>query len=144
MRLSLRTTSFPLRICPGSMSGCRLTRILRPLEKTSTVPSSLTPRNVPYAAGGWVSFSTSSRRAASCSLACWRVKVSFSFCDVGLRQLALRLEQPLLEGLDPAGALLEPPTERVDLILGVCQLGAQSPRAWAAASSGVASHRMSP
>ena len=29
-----------------------------------------------------MSFSTSSRSAASCSLACWRVKVSFSFCDV--------------------------------------------------------------
>ena len=44
---SLSTTSLPLRICPGSMSGCRLTRILRPQEKTSTVPSSLTPRKVP-------------------------------------------------------------------------------------------------
>ena len=31
----------------GSMSGWRVTRILRPLENTSTVPSSLTPRKVP-------------------------------------------------------------------------------------------------
>ena len=43
----------------------------------------------------------------------------------GLGQLALGLEQPLLEGLHPARALLQPPAERVDLILGVCQLGAQ-------------------
>ena len=43
----------------------------------------------------------------------------------GLGQLALRLEQALLEGLHPARALLQPAPERVDLILGVCQLGAQ-------------------
>ena len=43
----------------------------------------------------------------------------------GLGQLALRLEQALLEGLDPARALLQPAPERVDLILGIGQLGAQ-------------------
>ena len=43
----------------------------------------------------------------------------------GVGQLALGLEQALLEGLDPARALLEPATERVDLILGVGQLGTQ-------------------
>ena len=42
-----------------------------------------------------------------------------------LRQLSLGLEEPLLEGLDAAGALLQPSTERVDLVLGVCQLGAK-------------------
>ena len=47
LRLSFSTTSLPLRMAPGSMSGWRLTRILRPLEKTSTVPSSLIPRKVP-------------------------------------------------------------------------------------------------
>ena len=72
-----------------------------------------------------MSFSTSSRRAASCSLACWRVKVSFSFCEVAWASWPLRLEEPLLEGLHPAGALLQPAPERVDLVLGVGQLGAQ-------------------
>ena len=43
----------------------------------------------------------------------------------GLGQLALGLEQALLEGLDPARALLQPAAERVDLVLGVGQLGAQ-------------------
>ena len=42
-----------------------------------------------------------------------------------LGQLALGLEQPLLERLHPARALLQPAAERVDLILGVGQLGAQ-------------------
>ncbi len=41
---SFSTTSLPLRITPGSMSGWRATRILRPPENTSTVPSSLSPR----------------------------------------------------------------------------------------------------
>ena len=36
----------------------------------------------------------------------------------GLGQLALGLEQPLLEGLDPAGALLQSPAEDGDLFLG--------------------------
>ena len=43
----------------------------------------------------------------------------------GLGQLPLRLEQALLEGLDTPRALLQPAPERVDLILGICQLGAQ-------------------
>ena len=43
----------------------------------------------------------------------------------GLGQLALGLEQALLEGLHPARALLQPAAERVDLVLGVGQLGAQ-------------------
>ncbi len=43
----------------------------------------------------------------------------------GLGQLALGLEEALLEGLDPARALLQPPAERVDLVLGVGQLGTQ-------------------
>ena len=42
-----------------------------------------------------------------------------------LGQLALGLEQPLLEGLDPAGALLEPPAQGVDLLLGLDEPGAQ-------------------
>ena len=42
----------------------------------------------------------------------------------GLRQLALGLEEALLQGLHPARALLQPAAERVDLILGICQLGA--------------------
>ena len=43
----------------------------------------------------------------------------------GVGQLALGLEQPLLEGLHAAGALLQPAPERVDLVLGVGQLGPQ-------------------
>ena len=40
----------------------------------------------------------------------------------GVGQLALGLEQALLEGLDPPGALLEAAPERVDLLFGVGQL----------------------
>ena len=43
----------------------------------------------------------------------------------GLRELSLGLEQPLLERLDPARALLQPSPQRVDLILGIGQLGTQ-------------------
>ena len=44
---SLRTTSWPRWRVVSVSSGCRATRILRPAEKTSTVPSSLVPRKVP-------------------------------------------------------------------------------------------------
>ena len=43
----------------------------------------------------------------------------------GVGQLALAVEQALLEGLDAAGALLQAAPERVDLVLGVGQLGPQ-------------------
>ena len=43
----------------------------------------------------------------------------------GVGQLALALEQALLEGLDPPRALLEAASEGVDLVLGVGQLGTQ-------------------
>ena len=43
----------------------------------------------------------------------------------GLGQLSLGLEQALLEGLHPARALLQAPPERVDLILGIGQLGTE-------------------
>ena len=41
---SFSTTSLPRRRASGSMSGLSVTRILRPPENTSTVPSSLVPR----------------------------------------------------------------------------------------------------
>ncbi len=40
-------------------------------------------------------------------------------------QLALGLEQTLLERLHPAGALLEPPTQSVDLLLSLEEAGVQ-------------------
>ena len=43
----------------------------------------------------------------------------------GVGQLALALEEALLEGLHPAGALLQAAAERVDLVLGVGQLRPQ-------------------
>ena len=43
----------------------------------------------------------------------------------GVGQLALALEEALLESLDPAGALLQAAAERVDLVLGVGQLRSQ-------------------
>ena len=44
---SLSTTSAPRESSATVMSGCSDTRILRPPENTSTVPSSLPPRKVP-------------------------------------------------------------------------------------------------
>ena len=44
----------------------------------STVPSSFLPTTTPYADGGWVSLSTSSRSVAMCSRASRRVYESFS------------------------------------------------------------------
>ena len=41
----------------------------------------------------------------------------------GLGELALRLEQPLLEGADPLGRVLEPAAEDDDLFLERLQLG---------------------
>ena len=43
----------------------------------------------------------------------------------GVGQLALALEEALFESLYPAGALLQAAAERVDLVLGVGQLGSQ-------------------
>ena len=78
---SLSTTSWPRVIDSDSSSGWMETRILRPAVKTSTVPSSLVPRKVPYPDGGIVSFSTSSRNAAMCSRASRRVADRRSFCE---------------------------------------------------------------
>ena len=78
---SLSTTSWPRSSSSTSSSGCNATRILRPALNTSTVPSSLAARKVPYADGGIVSFSTSSRSAPMCSRASRRVADSFSFWE---------------------------------------------------------------
>ncbi len=47
LKLSLSATSAPRSSSSASMSGCRLTRILRPLDSTSTVPSSFLPTTIP-------------------------------------------------------------------------------------------------
>ena len=69
LKLSLSTTSEPRSSVSCSISGWRATRILRPLVSTSTVPSSFLPTTTPYADGGWVSLSTSSRSEAMWSRA---------------------------------------------------------------------------
>ena len=78
---SLSTTSCPRSSASRSTSGLSATRIFRPPDSTSTVPSSLRPTTTPYADGGCVSLSTSSRSAAMCSRASRSVYESFSFCD---------------------------------------------------------------
>ncbi len=60
-----------------------------------------------------------------------------------LGELPLRLEQPLLEGLDPTRALLQPSAKRVDLILGVSELGAQG-FDLSSGFVGICGHHMSP
>ena len=125
LRLSFRTTSLPLRIAPGSMSGCRLTRILRPLEKTSTVPSSLIAEERAVGRRRLGELLDLLAQRGQLLLGLLEGEGQLLVLRGGLGQLALRLEQALLEGLDAAGALLQPATERVDLVLGVGQLGAQ-------------------
>ena len=102
LRLSFRTTSLPLRIAPGSMSGCRLTRILRPLEKTSTVPSSLMPEERAVGRRRLGELLDLLAQGGQLLLGLLQGEGQLLVLRGGLGQLALRLEEPLLEGLDPA------------------------------------------
>ena len=107
------------------MSGWRATRILRPLEKTSTVPSSLIAEEGAVGGGRLGQLLDLFAQGGQLLLGLLQGEGQLLVLRRRLGQLALRLEEALLEGLHPPGALLQPAPERVDLILGVCQLGAQ-------------------
>ena len=83
----------------------------------STVPSSFVPRYVPYADGGIVSFSTSSRSAAMCSRASRKRGRKLLVLGHGLGELTLGLEESFLERPDALGRVLEPPSQDDDLFL---------------------------
>ena len=89
------------------MSGCSCTFILRPLVSTSTVPSSFLPTITPYAFGGWVSFSTSSRSERDVLTRLAQRVAQLLVLGRLLGQLALGLEQPLLERTHPVGGVGE-------------------------------------
>ena len=112
---SLSTTSAPAATRRSSMAGESSTRILRPAAWTSTVPSSFRPSSVAYAAGGWLSLSTSSRRAEMWSRASRRVKVSFSFwltawasCPLVSSSRSSSVLHPLRRVLQPTDATGRP------------------------------------
>ena len=105
-----------------SSSGCSATRILRPALKTSTVPSSLAPRNVPYADGGIVSFSTSSRSAAMCSRASRRVAERRSFWETAWASWPLVSSSRSSRVRTRFGCVLEAAPEDDDLFLERLQL----------------------
>ena len=121
----MSTTSLPLRITPGSMSGWRATRILRPPEKTSTVPSSLTPEEGAVGGRRLGELLDLLAQRGQLLLGLLQGEGELLVLGDGLGQLALGLEQPLLEGLDPTGALLEPTAQGGDFFLGLEEPGAQ-------------------
>ena len=72
-----------------------------------------------------MSFSTSSRRAASCSLACWRVKVSFSFCETAWASWPLVSSSRSSRAWTRPGLSWSRRRRARDLLLGLDQPGAQ-------------------
>ena len=68
-----------------------------------------------------MSFSTSSRSVANCSLACWSVKVSFSFCEIAWFSCPLVSKRRSSSDLHAFGAFLEPSPERDYLFFGLDQ-----------------------
>ena len=54
-----------------------------------------------------------------CSFAVWRVKVSFSFCEMAWASWPLVSSSFSSRRLDPPRALLQPPAEDGDLFLGL-------------------------
>ena len=100
------------------MSGWRETRILRPPENTSTVPSSLAPEVGPVGRRRLGELLDLVAQVGHVLLGRLEGEGQLLVLGHGLGQLALGLEELLLEGLDPARALLEPPAEDRDLLLG--------------------------
>ena len=83
------------------MSGAGITRILRPAVTTSIEPSSLVRRNTPNDAGGWESFSTSSReRLDPLALGAQGVGELLVLADRA-GELVTRLDELLLEDRRP-------------------------------------------
>ncbi len=72
-----------------------------------------------------MSFSTSSRSAAELLLGLLQGEGELLVLRDRLGELPLALEEPLLERLHPSGALLEAAPERVDLVFGLDQAGAE-------------------
>ena len=100
------------------MSGCSDTRILRPPEKTSTVPSSLVPEEGPVGRRRLGELLHLLAEVGHVLLGRLQGEGELLVLRDGLGQLALGLEQLLLEGLDPPRALLEAPAQDGDLLLG--------------------------
>ena len=114
---SLSTTSAPRVRSSPVRSGWTETRILRPPENTSTVPSSLVPEQ---GAVGRRRLGELLDLVAQGGDVLARLAQGVGELLVlgdGLGQLALGLEQALLEGAHPLGGVLQPPPQRDDLLL---------------------------
>ena len=107
------------------MSGCRLTRILRPLREHVDRAVLVDAEEGAVGRRRLRELLDLLAQGGQLLLGLLEGEGQLLVLRGGLGQLALGLEQPLLEGLHPARALLQPPPERVDLVLGICQLGAQ-------------------
>ena len=125
LRLSFRTTSLPLRIWPGSMSGCEADAHLAPAAEHVDRAVLVDPEEGAVGRRRLGELLDLLAQRGQLLLGLLQGEGQLLVLRRRLRQLALRFEQPLLEGLHPARALLQPAAERVDLILGVRQLGAQ-------------------
>ena len=91
---------------------------MRPPEKTSTVPSSLAPEVGPVGRRWLGQLLDLVAQVGDVLLGRLEGEGELLVLGHGLGQLALGLEELLLEGLHPARALLEPPAEDGDLLFG--------------------------
>ena len=122
---SLSTTSWPRRSSSPSISGCTATRILRPPGEDVDGAVVVGVQERPVGARGLGELVDLLAQRGDVLLRLLQRVGQLLVLRDGLGQLALGLEQPLLEGLDAPGPLRQAPAQDGDLLVGLAAAFAQ-------------------